>query len=104
MRIRWNKIILISILIFLFSCQYIENKEIDIDENKTSEIILNWTETEVLHQKFTAERKWNDTLKCISTTHTLTTQQKDSILKFWSHHPQEIRKLVVKIIEDKEGK
>lgn len=104
MRIRWNKIISLNILIFLFSCQYIENKEIDIDENKTSEIILNWTEVEVLHQKLTAERKWNDTLKCIFTTHKFSSQQKDSILQFWSSHPQEIRKIVVKIIESKEGK
>lgn len=75
-------------MLFFFQC----SKDVGIQNNKVStKYIEHWTEIEVLSQKFTAEKKWNDTLKCFIIHDNLNVEQRDSILKYYSYHPEVLK-------------
>ncbi len=60
-----------------------------------------WVEIEVLSQKLTAEQKWNDTLQCLTVEDNLSPQQKDSILNYFSHHPELLKNQIDSLINKK---
>lgn len=63
------------------------------------QIVDNWTDVEVLHQKFSAEKKYKDSIKCITDKYPFHLQQKDSIIQYWSNHPEELMELTGVLIE-----
>ncbi|GIV28420.1 MAG: hypothetical protein KatS3mg027_2234 [Bacteroidia bacterium] len=94
MRIGWSKIILFGIL--FYQC---ERKH--YNENLASaKNIEQWTEVEILSQKFTAEKKWNDTLNCFVVQDDLSIRQRDSILKYYSYYPEILKSKVDSLINE----
>lgn len=101
MRISRFKIILGCTLIFsliILSCKEKTNNKENIQ--RMHEMINKWTTTEVLNQKYTAERKYNDSINCISSDNSFNFQQKDSVLKEFSRHPEILKEIVSHCLEN----
>ncbi len=60
-----------------------------------------WVEAEVLSQKLTAEQKWNDTLQCLTVEDNLSPSQRDSLLNYFSHHPELLKNQIDSLINKK---
>jgi len=57
-----------------------------------------------LSQKYTAERKFNSAIPCISFRDSLSIQQKDSLLLYWSNYPEELKNIVDDLLSKNEEK
>ncbi len=100
MPIGWNKINLYIFIVFSFSeCQNAYEKK----ENSPvlQQTIIQWTKTEVLNQKFLAEKKFNDSIPCISSKDSLSTMQKDSLLLNWSKQPEMLKSIIEDVLNKK---
>ena len=60
-----------------------------------------WTETEVLSQKFSAERKWTDSLRCFGVKGDISGQEKQVLFLYWSKHPEVLKQKVDSLINGK---
>lgn len=98
MSIRWHSIIFISTPLIFCSCT---KEKSSIDISRQHEILEKWIQTEMLHQKFTAERKYIDSIQCIESSDSLTHTQRDSILRYWSEHPHILREITNNLMEAK---
>ncbi len=96
MQIRWNKIIYLALILLSYKCIKEENH---LSNQGTSRVIENWTELEVLSQKYLAERKFTDSLRCLQLTDSLTYQEKDSLIQYWSKNPDILMQSISKLID-----
>lgn len=96
-RIIIKKLVHISTIIFVQCSNQTESPPLPIPSNTLEE----WVEVEVLNQKLTAEQKWNDTLQCLTVEDNLSPQQKDSILNYFSHHPELLKNQIDSLINKK---
>lgn len=67
----------------------------------SAQTLEKWTETEVLSQKFSAERKWTDSIQCFSVKEDISRQEKHLLFLYWSKHPEVLKQKVDSLINGK---
>ncbi|MCX7729004.1 MAG: hypothetical protein N2203_05995 [Bacteroidia bacterium] len=98
MRTGWYKIIVVVHIFLLLSCR----QKSEINHPAFNETLLEkWVETEVLHQKYSSEKKYHDTITCIHYDDNLSSSKKDSIIRYWSEHPEVLKTSADNLINKK---
>ncbi len=75
-----------------------DNTELSDADKK---LITNWTEYEMLTQKYLSEGRFRDSLICFTLKDSVSMPTKDSIIKYWSEHPQALQKAIASFLEEK---
>lgn len=83
-----------------FTCQE-KQKESHLTVSNNDYWIDKWTEVEVMSHKYIAEKKWNDNFNCFVVSPNLDTTKIDSLLHYWSIHPNELEKIIETLISQK---
>jgi putative IMPACT (imprinted ancient) family translation regulator len=104
MQVRRSLIYFAFIIFFLLKCADSKKSSSDSVFSNKIKLVEKWTEVEMLSQKYTAERKFNSAIPCISFRDSLSIQQKDSLLLYWSNYPEELKNIVDDLLSKNGGK
>lgn len=88
---RTGRIEIILLFALMWSCK--QKDEINVSSSSFDKILNQWIEAQMLHQKFLAERKFKDSIQCFFISDGLNLSQRDSVIRYWSEHPQELLNL-----------
>lgn len=91
-------IILVAIGVVAVSCNHSAEKTAD---DWLQSVVESWVQTEALHQKLSAEGKYKDSIRCLKVSDGMSVQERDSLMKYWSEHPEELRQIVTSLIDKK---
>ncbi|GAB4201869.1 MAG: hypothetical protein Fur0023_06940 [Bacteroidia bacterium] len=64
-------------------------------------VVESWVQAEVLNQKWSAEGKYKDSIRCFKISDGMSIAERDSLMAYWSEHPDELRQIVTSLIDKK---